>query len=183
MAKQYGPWQVQGTTTLFENDFFKVREDKVLKPNGQPGKYATVKMIKGVAILPIDEEGQVHLVSQFRYAIGQDSVETISGGIEDGEEPLEAAKREAREELGIVADEYISMGHMNIDTSMINGPVHLFVAKGILFTETERESTENISRIKVSLDEAIRMVMESRITHGPSCTLILKAAQAKDILH
>jgi hypothetical protein len=65
---------------------------------------------------------------------------------------------------------------------MINGPVHLFVAKGILFTETERESTENISRIKVSLDEAIKMVMESRITHGPSCTLILKAAQAKDIL-
>jgi ADP-ribose pyrophosphatase len=69
-----GPWQIKGTTTLFENKFLTLREDQVLKPDGQAGSYATVKMINSVAILPIGEHSQVHLVTQFRYAIGQESL-------------------------------------------------------------------------------------------------------------
>jgi 8-oxo-dGTP pyrophosphatase MutT (NUDIX family) len=92
---------------------------------------------------------------------------------------MEAAKREAKEELGIVAEEWIPLGQMEIDTSMVNCPVHLFVAKGLTFTETERESTENIHRKKMPLDEAIRLVLDSQITHSPSCILLLKAGLLK----
>src|SRR3954468_17998581 len=81
-------------------------EDQVKKPDGAHGVYAAVNLKPGVAVLPIDEHGNVYLTRQFRYALGRESVEVPSGTLEPGEEPLAAARREVREELGIVADEW-----------------------------------------------------------------------------
>jgi hypothetical protein len=57
MAEQYGPWTIQEKRQKYQNSFINVREDQVLQPDGQPGRYSTVTMKPGVAILPIDSEG------------------------------------------------------------------------------------------------------------------------------
>lgn len=175
MAQKHGPWTIQETTQKYQDSFINVREDKVLQPDGQPGMYATVKMKPGVAILPIGSDARVYLTQQFRYALGKESVEVVSGAIEENEPPLEAAKREIREEVGIEAAEWIELGCFDIDTSIIDCPVHLFLAKQLTFTTTNREGTETIETVKVPLDVAVQMVMDSVITHAPSCVLILKA--------
>ena len=174
-AKQYGPWTIEDSEVIMSTDFLTVRNDKVLKPDGSPGTYATVQLKSGVAVLPVDEQGQVYLVKQFRYSLGKDSIEVISGGIDGEEPPAEAVKREAEEEAGIVAEDWTDLGHMDIDTSIVNGPVYLFLARGLQFRETHREATEQMQVMKVPYAEALRMVQESIITHSPSCVLILKA--------
>ena len=175
MANKRGPWTVQSSDEKYRNPFIDVREDQVHQPDGQPGTYATVTMKPGVAVLPIDENNTVYLTRQFRYALDKESIEAISGGVDHGESPQEAAQREAREELGIEAHEWVDLGVMDIDTSIVRAPVHLFLARNVSFTETQREGTETIETMKIPFKDVVRMVMESAITHGPSCVLILKA--------
>ncbi|HEY9300420.1 MAG TPA: NUDIX hydrolase, partial [Phormidium sp.] len=144
-------------------------------PDGKPGTYSTVTMKSGVAILPIDRDGNVHLVRQFRYALGKESIEVVCGALEEDEPPLEAAKREIEEELGIKAEEWIALGAIDLDTSIVNCPVHLFLAKQLTFTSTHQEGTETIKSLKTSFNQAVKMVKDSEITHAPSCILILKS--------
>src|SRR2546423_845561 len=175
MVKRHGPWTIEAGEQKDKNRWIEVVEDRVTMPDGKPGSFTTVEMRPGVSILAADTDNFVYLTSEFRYAIGQDSVEVVSGAIDDHEEPLEAARRELREELGIEAAEWSGLGLVNPFTSIVKSPAHLFLARNLSFTEAERESTEIIRTIRLKFDEAVEMVMESKITHGPSCVLILKA--------
>ncbi|BAY49070.1 NUDIX hydrolase [Scytonema sp. HK-05] len=175
MPQKNGPWTIQETNEKFHDSFIHVREDEVLRPDGQPGKYATVKMKPAVAILPIDNDGYVYLVRQFRYALGKDSIEVVCGAVEEDEPNIEAAKREIEEEVGIKASELIELGVVDLDTSIVHCPVQMFLAKQLTKTEANPEGTETIKTVKVSLDAAVQMVMDNTITHAPSCVLILKA--------
>ena len=175
MVQKYGPWTIQERDFKYHNSFINVREDKVLQPDGQPGTYSTVIMKPAVAILPIDSEHRVYLVKQFRYALGQETIEVVAGSMEENEAPFEAAQREIQEELGIQADEWSKLGVFDLDTSIIHCPVHLFLAKQLTFQEAHQEGTETIKAVRIPFDTAVQMVMDSQITHGPSCVLILKA--------
>lgn len=175
MSKKKGPWTVETSKRVFKNPWIEVREDKVIRPDGRPGSFATVAMKPGVSVLALDEEGSVYLTSEFRYAVERESVEVVSGAIEGDESPPAAAKRELREELGIEAAEWTDLGLVDPFTSVVLSPAHLFLARGLTFAETAPEGTEIIRAHRVRLSEAVRMVMGGEITHGPSCVLILKA--------
>jgi 8-oxo-dGTP pyrophosphatase MutT (NUDIX family) len=180
MERKYGPWTIKSEAIEYKDEFIKLQVDQVTKPDGEPGSYATVRMKTGVAILPLDEEGNVYLTKQFRYAIGKQSIEVISGGIDEDGNPLEAAQREAKEELGIEAQEWIDLGVFHLETSIIRGPVYLYLAKKIYMHSTDQDSTEDIKLLKVNMQQATDMVMNGEITHGPSCILILKASLILD---
>jgi 8-oxo-dGTP pyrophosphatase MutT (NUDIX family) len=176
VSRRHGAWTIKERVLKYENEFIEVNEDRVVQPDGQPGHYATVKMKAGVSVLAIDADGFACLTSQFRYAVGKESIEVVSGAMDEDEEPEAAARRELREELGIDAAELISLGRIDIDTSIVNCPAHQFLARDLSFKETKQEDTENISLKKMRLDEAVSKVMKSEITHGPTCVLILKAS-------
>jgi 8-oxo-dGTP pyrophosphatase MutT (NUDIX family) len=128
-------------------------------------------------VLALDDEGFAHLVRTFRYAVGKECVEVVQGGTEDGEEPEAAVRRELKEELGIEAEEWTDLGLVDAITSQVYSPARLFLARGLTFGESETESTESLKPLKVKLEEAVRMVMDGRITQGISCVLILKAVR------
>lgn len=175
MEKKHGPWTIKGSETIYENEFITVNEDSVIKPDKKPGKYTTVSMKTGAATLVMDDDKNVYLTKQFRYALGKDSIEVVAGGIEEGEEPLETAKKEVKEELGIKAEEWTEFGFLHTDTSIVKSPAHLFIARKLEFEEPEQEGSEEISMTKMSLDEAVEKVLNGEITHAVSCYLILKA--------
>jgi 8-oxo-dGTP pyrophosphatase MutT (NUDIX family) len=174
--RKNGPWTIETTTQRYQNSFITVVEDQVIQPDGQPGTYSTVAMKPGVAILSLDEESNVYLVRQFRYALGQESLEVVTGALEDSEPILEAAQRELREEVGIEAKDWNNLGMFNLDTSIIHCPVHLFLARDLSFVDSHREGTETMETCKISWKQALTRVMEGTITHAPSCILILKAS-------
>lgn len=174
MEKKNGPWTIKESRRIYQNEFLELFEDKVIQPDGKDGEYATVRMKPGVCTLAIDDENNVYLTRQFRYALGTESLEVIAGGSEEGE-PLENARREAREEMGIEAEEWIDLGAAETDTSIVRSPAHFFVARKLKFTEPEREGTEAMKPVKISFDEAVEKVLSGEIKHALSCVLILKA--------
>ncbi len=176
MEKKNGPWVIKSTVSKYKNPWIEVNEDQVIRPDGKPGIFGIVKMISGVSVLPLDDDGFVYLTEEFRYALGRDSIEAVSGGIDGSEKPLDAAKRELEEELGIHAQEWISLGVVNPFTSVVHSPAYLFLAKKLKFSTKNPEGTEIIKTKKMKIEDAIKMVLESKITHGPTCVLILKAA-------
>jgi NTP pyrophosphohydrolases including oxidative damage repair enzymes len=175
MDKMNGDWTIKNREKKFENDFFSVFEDEVTRPDGRPGKYATIRFKPGVAVLPVDPDGFIYLTCQFRYALGCKNIEAICGAI-DGDEPLEAAKRETKEELGIEADDWTSLGKIQTDTSITNSTTHLFLARKLTFGQPRREPTEEIETVRMALSEALEKVINGEITNGPTCMLILKAS-------
>jgi ADP-ribose pyrophosphatase len=175
VARRKGPWSVEQTARIYRTPWVEVLEDKVIRPDGTPGLFTTVRLSPGVSVLALDEEGFAHLTSEYRYAVERESVEVVSGGVEEGEAPLAAAKRELREELGLEALEWVDLGTVDPFTSVVHSPARLYLARGLTHTAHEREATEVISAVRVPLPEAVEMVARGRITHGPSCVLILKA--------
>ncbi|MEJ7846917.1 MAG: NUDIX hydrolase [Pyrinomonadaceae bacterium] len=154
------------------------RSHKVIQPDGKEGSYATIDIIEGVSVLPIDDEGNAYITRQFRYALGRKNLETIAGGINDGE-PLENAKREAKEELGIEAEEWISLGKIEGITSITNNTTHLFIARGLTVSKPDSEGTEEIEPVKMKLSELTDKVLSGEITHSETSVLVLKAVMRK----
>ena len=172
-----GPWKIKDSKVKYKNPWISVREDQVIRPDGKDGIFGVVEMVAGVSVLSLDDEGFVYLTKEFHYAIEQESIEVVSGADDEGETNLEAAKRELKEELGIEAGEWIDLGKINPFTTVIKSPAAMYLAKQIEFSEANPEGTEKIDLVKVKINDAVRMVMDSEITHGPSCVLILKASE------
>jgi len=174
--KEYGPWKIRATRAIHRDPWVTVTQDDVTRPDGRPGTYTVVRVQFGVSVLAVDADGHAHLTEEFRYAVGRLSLEVASGGRDAGEEPLAAAQRELQEELGIEATEWTHLGFVDPFTSMLLSPTHLFLARGLRFGEPRHEGTEQIRRVRLPLAEAVAAVLDGRITHAPSCVLILKAA-------
>ena len=175
MIRRKGPWTVEGSAEVYRTPWVEVAEDKVIGPDGTRGVFTTVRMRPGVSVLALDEDGFAHLTVEYRYAVERESVEVVSGGIDEGETPLAAARRELREELGITAREWSDLGAVDPFTSVVLSPARLFLARALTHAGHEREGTEVIRALRAPLPEAVRMVTVGEITHGPSCVLILKA--------
>ena len=128
-----------------------------------------------------NDEKNVYLIEQFRYVLGRKTIEVASGGIESNEEPLDAAKRELKEETGIEAKEWLNFGKINPLTTVIDSTNYLFIAKNLTFSKANPEGTENIKLIKISLEKAINWVMEGLITNSLTAILILKVKELRNI--
>lgn len=170
-------WQLKSSEVKYKNPWISVREDKVIRPDGKDGIFGVVEMVAGVSVLPLDEDGYVYLTKEYRYAIERESIEVVSGGVDADEGPLEAAKRELKEEIGAEAREWVELGQIDPFTSVVKSPASLFLAKGLVFLAANPEGTEIIDMVKIKFKDAVRMVMESEITHGQSCVLILKTSE------
>jgi 8-oxo-dGTP pyrophosphatase MutT (NUDIX family) len=172
-----GPWTTISSKSVYKNQWIEVSEDEVIRPDGKEGIFGVVEMQPGVSVLPIDDEGYVYLVKEYKYAVEQETIEVIAGGIDQNESVLAAAKRELKEESGILADEFVDLGRVDPFTSIIKSPNYMFLARQLKFSNSNLEGTEKIEVIKISLDDVFKMVMESKITNGVTVSLILKAKE------
>lgn len=155
----------------------QVHLDKVTRPDGHAGQHVVVQMKAGVCVLPIDDENQVYLTREFHYAIGRESLEGVSGGIEPNESPMVTAQRELAEELGLTAKEWIPAISVDPFTTIIRSPTQLYFARQLSPTTRSPEGTEQIVRVKMSLSEAVHLVESGVISHAPTCVLVLLAAR------
>lgn len=171
------PFKRVSTRAIYQNPWISVHEDHVIRPGGQQGIFGIVTMKAGASVLPITDDLQTFLTSEYKYAVGRTTLEVVSGAIEAGESPLEAGKREPEEELGIQAEEWVDMGCIDPFTTVVSSPNHMFVAMGLNWTSQKLDEGEVLSIVKMSFAEALASVMRGDITHGASCVVILKTSR------
>jgi 8-oxo-dGTP pyrophosphatase MutT (NUDIX family) len=171
------PFAITDTREVYKNRWMTVREDKVIRPGGQPGIFGVVQMVAGASVLPVTEKDTVWLVREYKYAIERPSLEVISGGVDGDEAPLECAKRELQEEAGLIAARWDDLGRLDPFTTVIRSPNHMFIARGLTVVDATPDPGEHLELVELTFSEAIELVMRGEITHGASCTTILKAAR------
>jgi 8-oxo-dGTP pyrophosphatase MutT (NUDIX family) len=121
---------------VYRNHWMMLREDEILRSNGERGVYGVVEKEDAAIILPIDQ-GRVWLVEQFRYTIGERALELPQGGWEmEVKDPEELARGELKEETGLVAARMIYLGWLWIAYGFTRQKQHVFLATGL--TESER---------------------------------------------
>ena len=175
--QQRGPWAITNSVTVYQNPWMSVREDAVVQPDGKTSVYGTIDFSAdgGVRILPIDAEGMVYLEKTFKYGTGKEEIDTVAGAIEGGEEPLAAAQRELREELGFEAQEWIHLGMAKPLIAYTDHPVHYFLARQISEVSKEEDVNEMVESYRVSMSEAVAMALDGRIVNEGAALLVLKA--------
>lgn len=171
-----GPWKVRSSRRVYENPWISVREDQVVRPDGEPGIYGVVHYKNAaVGVLPV-EDGHVYLVGQYRYPLDQYSWEIPEGGCPEGEEPLQAARRELKEETGLSARHWERLGEAYLSNSVADEFAVWFLATGLVPGKQQPEGTEVVEVRRVPLQEALDMALDGRITDALSIVAITSYA-------
>jgi 8-oxo-dGTP pyrophosphatase MutT (NUDIX family) len=148
----------------------RVREDEILRSNGQKGIYGVVDKDDSAIIVPVDQ-GRVWLVEQFRYPIQQRALELPQGGWEmEIDSPEELARGELREELGLEATQMTHLGTLWIAYGFTRQKQHVFLASGLIETTSTPDAEEHDLKVcSVSVVEFEQMMLDGTIRDN--CTL------------
>lgn len=171
-------WKTTKANVVYENPWIQVDHREVVTPAGKPGIYGVVGFKnKAIGIVPIDDEGNIYLVGQYRYTLDEYSWEIPEGGGPLEEDPLEAAKRELQEETGLYAERWEKIGRIHTSNSVTDEEGFIYLAQGLEQGDSAPEETEELQVRKVPLSGAVEMVMRSEITDSISMCGILMAAR------
>ena len=177
MTEKVGGWKKNSEKLVYENPWIKVTHEEVTTPNDTPGIYGVVHFKNtAVGVIPIDEEGNTWLVKQSRYTLNQYTWEIPEGGAPSGEDPLNAAKRELEEEVGLKAEEWTKILTLHQSNSVSDEIGYIYVAKQLSFGKQSLDETEDIEVEKLSLRNAIEMVYRGEITDAMSVAGLLRVA-------
>ncbi len=168
-------WKQLDTRTVYENPWMEVREDYVVNPGGGRNHYGWVHFKnRAIAIVPLDEAGNTWLVGQQRYTLDEYSWELPMGGAPLDEPPLDAAKRELREETGLTATRWSEVMRLHTSNSITDEVGIVYVAEDLTEGEPEFEETEDLEIRRLPLEEAVQLVNDGKITDAMSVAAILR---------
>lgn len=181
--KAKNPWTTLSGEVKYENRWIKVSEYQVINPAGGTGIYGKIHYKNtGIGILPLDENDNTWLVGQYRYTLNEFHWEIPEGGGPLHENPLDAAKRELKEETGITAKQWTHLITVNPSNSTTDEVGMVFLAEDLSFGANELEDTEADLKVKkVSLREAIAMVDSGEITDCLTVLALLKMARMRGL--
>lgn len=168
------PWRKISSREVYENPWIRVREDEVVRPDGGPGIYGVVHF-RNVAVGVLAVEGdELYLVGQYRYTLDSYSWEIPEGGCPEGEDPLDAARRELEEETGLRASRWERMGEAHLSNSATDEYAVWYLATGLTQGEQRPEGTERIEVRRVKVREALRMALAGEITDALSMLALMQ---------
>lgn len=160
---------------VYRGRILRVREDKVLLPNGRTGTREVVEHPGGVGILALEADGTVLLVRQYRYAFGRTLLEIPAGKREPGEEPFVTARRELREETGAIAESWTPLGSLIASPGCYDEVLYLYLAQDLHYGATDPDEDEFLAVERMPLDQLARLCLEGEVTDAKTVCAVLKA--------
>ncbi len=171
------PWKTRSSRVVYDNPWVRVREDEVLRPDGSPGIYGVVHFKnRAVGVLPVDQDGRIWLVGQYRYPLQAYSWEIPEGGSPESESLEDTARRELREEAGLTAGRLELVATAHLSNSVSDELGYVFRATELTAGTAEPEGSEQIEVRRVEWMEAQRMLRSGEITDSLSVIALLHEA-------
>lgn len=175
------PWTKISGEVKYENPWIRITEDKVKNPAGNDGIYGVVHFkTHAIAIIPLDEHNNTWIVGQYRYPQNSYEWEIVEGGCPLGTSPLETAKRELIEEVGLKAENFEMILEMQLSNSTTDELSYTYVARGLTYVGEEPEEDEQLTIRKLPFEEVYQMVMRGEIRDSLSIASVLKAKALLD---
>ena len=159
---------------VYRGRILRVREDRVLLPNGQEAQREIVEHPGGVGILALDADGCAVMVRQYRYAFGQTLLEIPAGKREKGEQPDETARRELQEEVGATAGRWTELGTLIASPGCYGETLYLYMAEELHFGATHPDEDEFLDVVTMPFDTLVEQVMSGEITDAKTVATVLK---------
>jgi len=170
------PWIVKSVTRPFENEWFRIDAHAVIHPGGAEGTYSVIRPRRlAVGVLPLDEDGSVHLVGQWRFPLGRYSWEMPEGGAEPGEAPSECARRELEEEAGLRAGRLEAILELDMSNSLTDEQGIVFLATDLRPGHAQPEATEVLRRRRAPFREVLARALDGRIRDSLTVAALLRA--------
>ena len=170
-----------GTKRIYEGNIINVRVDTVRMPSGRDANREIVEHSHAVCIVPIDNDGNVVLVRQYRKPAEDALLEVPAGGVEDGEISEEAVLRELQEEIGYTADHLEHLSSFWVAPGWATEYMHAYLATGLRESRLDGDEDENIEVVRLRFDEAVSMLKTGEINDGKTIAALLLAQPLLDL--
>lgn len=168
------PWKTKTKAEVYDNPWIRVTEHEVVNPSGRPGIYGTVHYKNlAIGILPIDANGALSLVGQWRFPLSRYSWELPEGG-GAGQPPLLAAQRELAEETGLSAANWLEFMRMDLSNAVSDEHAICFLAWDLRQGQASPEDTEAIDRVTLPVWEAVDRARSGEITDAISVAALMR---------
>jgi ADP-ribose pyrophosphatase len=175
IVEERGPWKTLSIEERYATPWISVSHHEVIDPSGTDGIYGVIHFKNiAVGVVPLDEEGNTWIIGQYRYPIRAYSWEIPEGGGRRDQPPLESARRELREEAGIVAERWTPLLEMDLSNSASDEHAVIYVAQDLTFHEPEPDHNEDLALRKVPFNELYRMVMQGEVRDSLTVAAVLK---------
>lgn len=173
------PWKILGS----RHPFPKFRMDSCELPSGKPYKAYVFEFDSWANVVALTKNNEVVLVKQYRHGVQEVLLELPGGVVDDGENPLEGAKRELMEETGYSAGNIIEVGRIFPNPAIQQNTLYCYLATDVELTgEQHLDDAEEIEVHLVPLDELIEMVRQGKFLHALNVAVLFQAlAQLKRI--
>jgi len=167
---------------VYKGSIIEYYRDKIKLPNENVVEWDFIKHKGAASIIPIDNEGKIIVVRQYRHAIEKYTIEIPAGGIEIGEDPKVAALRELEEETGYKADDCTHLIDIFTTIAFCNEKIHIYVANNLKKSRQNLDEDEFVNVEKYTIDELVAMILDGTIEDSKTISAILALNNRKDLL-
>jgi ADP-ribose pyrophosphatase len=161
--------------TIYHGKAFNVRRDEVRFPNQHTTYLDIIEHVGAVTILPIDADGRILFVRQYRHATGKELLELPAGALDPGETPESCAMREIREETGYAAGNLTKLGEFYLAPGYSTEYMVVYLATDLHHSPLPGDQDEFITVIPVAVEEAYRLAISGDVQDGKSLAALLLA--------
>jgi ADP-ribose pyrophosphatase len=169
----FKPEKTLATQQIYQGRAVNVRVDTVEKASGTKTTREVVEHSNCIAVVALDEQGKILLVRQFRHAVDRFLLEISAGGIDTGEEPLDAVRRELQEEIGYLPGKIDKLGGFYAIPGYGTEYLHCFLATDLVPARLVAEDTDDIELVRVSPQEIPRLIASGEICDAKSIAALL----------
>ena len=159
---------------VYENPWLRFEAHEIVHPTGVAGEHGVVVTPRASAVVLVDDD-EMLLTRQARFAIDRVVLEVIKGGRHAGEDALACAQRESREEAGMVAARWTSLGITYEIPSIVEQPVELFLGEELTPAPLPPEAVERIEVVRMGIGEALEACGKGRIDDAVTAVAIMRA--------
>lgn len=165
-------YEVKSSEVVYKGKVFNLEKDVITLPDGRETVRETIRHGGASAMIPVDDDGKIIFVRQYRHSAGKEVLEIPAGTIENGEDPYDCAVREIEEETSYKAGKMTFLLKMFSAIGFCSEVIHIYIAENLVKGEFNMDDDEFITTERYTVDESIDLIYKNEICDSKTIAAI-----------